>query len=237
MAAGRWRWLGFLSSAAFMAATLTYGATTLGLLGPNEPAGSGELRTRLATHMAFQRDGFAYEQVANWSYVTALLSLGMLVLVMARTGGFGDRLSSGLGAGLVLTGCAIAASAQVIYLGAMERLLYSSQFDDVDVVSLTVQIDAVNRVDDYLENLGYVVIGLGLLTLARLLGAGTSWPRGWRILTVALAVGTFVAAGTSFALSGAQDWVLLAVGLLIAPAWTGWLGVLLGRTAPEPSAL
>jgi len=80
------------------------------------------------------------------------------------------------------------------------------------------------------------VIGLGLLTLARLLGVGTSWPRGWRILTVALAIGTFVAAGTSFALSGAQDWVLLAVGLLIAPAWTGWLGVLLGRTAPEPSA-
>ena len=48
-----------------------------------------------------------------------------------------------------------------------------------------------------------------------------------------LAIGTFAAAATSLARSDAHDWVLLVVGLLIAPAWTAWLGAVLSRREPE----
>lgn len=229
MRSGRWGWLGYLSAAGFVTATVTYGLTVLGLAGPDEPDEAGDLTTRLAAHFAYQRDGFVFEQVANWAFVGALLSLGMLAVVLHAAGWYQDQLTSRLCATVLLAGSLIAAASQVVYLSAMERLLYSSRFAEVDVVSLTVVADAVNRVDDYLDGLGYVLIGLGLVLLARLESRAATAPPAWRALTVALAVGVFAAAGTSFAASDAHDWVLLVVGLLLAPAWTAWLGVLLGR--------
>lgn len=226
------RWLGYLSSGAFVVATLTYGATTLQLVGPSAPAETGPLTTRLAAHFAYQREGFVYEQVANWCLVTALLSLGLLVVLCHATGAFEDRVGSALAATVLVTGTTIAAVAQVVYLAATERLLYSSQFEEVDVVSLTVAGDAVARVDDYVESLGFILLGLGLLGLARLSSTEPHWPSGLPRLTWAFALGTFAAAATSLARSGAHDWVLLVVGLLIAPAWSAWLGAVIPRTEP-----
>ena len=236
MRAGRWGWVGYLSAAAFVVATVTYGATTLGVLGPDEPTESGSSQSRLTAHFAYQREGFAFDQVANWALAVALLSLGLLVVLSHVAGTFRDRVSSTLAAGLVLMGTTVAAVAQLVYLGAMERVLYSSQFPTVDVVMLTVDGDAVSRVDDYVESLGYILMGLGLVGLARLAGREPGWPSGLRLLTVLLAVGTFAAAATALARSEAHDWVLLVVGLLVAPAWTAWLGAILTRGQPAASA-
>lgn len=230
MRSGRWGWLGYLSSGAFVVATVTYGATALELVGPSEPPETGTLTSRLAAHFAYQREGFVYEQVANWSLVTALLSLGLLLVLCHATGTFEDRVGSGIAASLVVTGTTVAAVAQVVYLAATERLLHSSQFEAVDLVSLTVVGDAVARIDDYVESLGFILLGLGLFGLARLAWREPVWPSGLRLLTVAMVAGTLAAAATSLARSDAHDWVLLAVGLLIAPAWTAWLGVAVSRS-------
>ena len=234
MRAGRWGWLGYLSSGAFVVATVTYGAVTLELVGPSEPAESGPLTTRLTEHFAYQREGFVYEQVANWSLVTALLSLGLLTLLAHVAGTFDDRVGSAMATSVVVTGTTVAAAAQVVYLAATERVLYSSQFEAVDVVSLTVVGDAVARVDDYLESLGLVLLALGLLGMARLARSEPDWPSTLRLLTLALAAGTFAAAATSLARSDAHDLVLLVVGLLVAPPWTAWVGVILSRREPVP---
>ena len=233
MRAGRWGWIGYLSCGAFLAATVTYGATTLGLVGPREPTESGPLSSRLAAHFAYQREGFIYDQIANWFLVTALLSMGLLGVLSHATRVFEDRVGSAIAASALAMGATLTAAAQVVYLAGTERVLYSSQFEEVDVVSLTVVGDAVARVDDYLESLGFILLGLGLLGLARLPWRGPTWPSRLRALTVMFAIGTFAAAATSLARSDAHDWVLLVVGLLIAPAWTAWLGALLSRREPE----
>ena len=49
-----------------------------------------------------------------------------------------------------------------------------------------------------------------------------------------LAIGTFAAGATSLARSDAPtDRVLLVVGMLIAPAWTAWIGAVLSGREPE----
>jgi len=233
MRAGHWGWIGYLSSVAFVVATVTYGATVLGLVGPSEPTESGPLTTRLAAHFAYQREGFIYEQIANWFLVTALLSLGLLGVLCHATRAFEDRVGSAFAASVLVIGSTFAAAAQVVYLAVTERLLYSSQFEEVDVVMLTVVGDAVARVDDYVESLGFILLGMGLLVFARVSRREPAWPSGLRVLTVALAIGTFAGAATSLARSDAHDWVLLVVGLLIAPAWTAWLGAVLARREPQ----
>ena len=233
MRAGRCGWIGYLSAGAFVAATVTYGATTLGVVGPREPTESGPLSSRLAAHFAYQREGFIYEQIANWFLVTALLSMGLLGVLCHATRVFEDRVGSAIAASVLAMGATLAAAAQVVYLAATERLLYSSQFEEVDVVLLTVVGDAVARVDDYVESLGYILLGLGLLWLARLPRREPTWPSRLRALTVMLAIGTFAAGATSLARSDAHDWVLLVVGVLIAPAWTAWIGAVLSGREPE----
>ena len=233
MRAGRWGWVGYLSAVAFVAATVTYGASVLGLVGPSEPSESGPMTSRLAAHFAYQREGFVYDQIANWSLTAALLSLGMLVLLLHVGKAFEERVSSALAASLVVTGTTVTAAAQVVYVAATERILYSSQFEEVDVVSLTVLGDVVARVDDYLESLGLILIGLGLVGLVRLSRGTPDWPSGLRLLTVAMASGTIAAAATSLARSDVHDCVLLVVGLLIAPAWTAWLGAALSAASLE----
>lgn len=160
------------------------------------------------------------------------MSLGMLVLLWHVTRAFEERVGSALAASLVVTGTTVTAAAQVVYVAATERILYSSQFEEVDVVSLTVVGDAVARIDDYLESLGLILIGLGLVGRVRLSRGTPDWPSGLRLLTVAMASGTIAAAATSLARSDLHDWVLLVVGLLIAPAWTAWLGAVLSRSQP-----
>ena len=233
MRAGHWGWIGYLSSGAFVAATVTYGATVLGVVGPSEPTESGPLNSRLAAHFAYQREGFTYDQIANWFLVTALVSMGLLGVLCHATRVLEDRVGSAIVASVLAMGTTLAAAAQVIYVGATERVLYSSQFEEVDVVLLTVVGDAVARVDDYVESLGMILLGLGLLGLALLPGREPSWPSTLRALTVTVAIGSFAAAATSLARSDAHDWVLLVVGLLLAPAWTAWLGALLSRREPQ----
>lgn len=232
MRASHWGWIGYLSSGAFVAATMTYGATTLGLVGPREPTESGPLSSRLAAHLAYQREGFIYEQIANWLFVTALLSMGLLGVLCHATRVFEDRVGGTIAASVLAMGTTVAAVAQLLYLAATERVLYSSQFEEVDVVLLTVVGDAGARVDDYVESLGFILLGLGLLGLTRLPSTEPSWPSKLRALTVMLAIGTFAAAATSLTRSDAHDWVLLVVGLVMAPAWTAWFGAVLSRREP-----
>ena len=176
MRAGHGGWIGYVSSGAFVAATVTYGATVLGLVGPSELAESGPLSSRLGAHFAYQRDGFIYDQIANWFLVTALLSMGLLGVLCHVTGVVQERVGSAIVTSILAMGTTLAAAAQVVDLGATERVLYSSQFEEVDVVLLTVTGDAVARVDDYVESLGLILLGLGLLGLARLPRREPAWP-------------------------------------------------------------
>ena len=95
--------------------------------------------------------------------------------------------------------------------------------------------ESARRADDYLENLGLLLIAAGLLGLTRLASARSGWPRDWQALSAALAVGVLVVVATSFAGSELNDWALLAVGLVLAPLWAARLGLLLSRRVPpEP---
>ena len=98
--------------------TVTYGATTLGVVGPREPTESGPLSSRLAAHFAYQREGFIYEQIANWFLVTALLSMGLLGVLCHATPVFEDRVGSAIAASVLAMGATLAAAAQVVYLAA-----------------------------------------------------------------------------------------------------------------------
>jgi hypothetical protein len=184
--AGRWAWLGYAAGACFVVATVTYAATALGLAGPTVPEYAGDLPGYQGAYLAYRRDGFGYDQVANWTLAAALIALGLLGEVMHQTAGFADRLTSRLTARLLTAGGVVTAVTQVAYLGAIDQILFVSGLPGADPGPLAAVVDAVERTDDYVENLGQILIGFGLVSLARLARAGgratgrccaSPWPR------------------------------------------------------------
>ncbi len=176
-----------------------------------------------------------FEQVANWCLAVALVALGLLAVVLHQVAGFADLLSSGLATVLLLAGSLLAAATQIWYLGTLAPVLDARSIPGVDHGALATMTESARRADDYLENLGLLLIAAGLLCLTRLASARSGWPRDWQALSSALAVGVLVVVATSFAGSELNDWALLAVGLVLAPLWAARLGLLLSRRVPpEP---
>jgi hypothetical protein len=86
-------------------------------------------------------------------------------------------------------------------------------------------LDVVDRVDDYVENLGLLVMAAGAVAMA------ARATRRWERMVDALFVSTVLAVvASSIARSPLNDVVLVALGGLVGPLWT----VRLARTAPGP---
>jgi hypothetical protein len=100
---------------------------------------------------------------------------------------------------------------------------------------LATLIDVIGRTDDYAENFGFLLIAAATAAMPRF-----STPRRdrlWGLCCWALAAGLLSTVITSFASLDANDPVLLALGLVVAPAWIVVLGARLDACAPGDIAM
>jgi hypothetical protein len=204
----------------------------VGVAGPTEPALAGDLDAYLANYLRYRRNLFMFEQIEAWSLAVGLVALGLLGKMLQVARSFADRLTCQLATTLMLSGSLLAAATQVYYVGALDRVLDASTVSEFDAGALGTMTQAIGRTDDYLENLGFLLIAGGLLGIARLCTPSAGWPRAWNVLCLLLAVALLAVVLTSFASSDLNDPLLLITGVAIAPVWVVWLA----RRLAAPSA-
>jgi hypothetical protein len=218
----RWTWLGIVVAICFLVSAATFATTALGLAGPAEPALAGDVDAYLTAYLRYRRDLYPFEQVENWSLAVALVGFGLLGGLLTTTRALTDRMVGYVIGALLVSGSLIAAATQILYLGALERVLTASTSPPFDTATPGTLTAVIDRTDDYLENFGLLLIAAGLAGLVRL---GT---RPWSVLTGLLALSSLGLVFASFAESDLTDPLLLIVGVVLAPAWSVWLGRRLG---------
>lgn len=197
-----------------------YALTTLGVVGPKEPEAGGPLPEYVESYLAYRAALFPFEQWQNWSLALALLAIGVLAAgLFVGSRDSKPARSVRFGALAVGSGALVAAVVQVAYLGAVERVFAVSDIAFFDTGSLATMVDVAQRTDDYVENLGLLMMAAGLITLAVTRYAVGDYSRGFRTANWALAVALTAASAASFATADIVDPVLLVIGFAIAPAW------------------
>jgi hypothetical protein len=210
----RWSFLGWSSVAALWLATATYAVTSFGLAGPDEPEPGGPVRPYVRDYLAYRRDLEPWEAIEAWALVAALLGLATLVRVAVGTGA---RTTQDLVGTAIQVGALVTAVTQVMYVGALDRVLSASTVSGPDPFPLGTVVDVIGRTDDYAENLGLMLVAVGVAAWSRVMSSVRA--RTSPVADLALAVGLLVVVGGSFFDSVVGDVGLLAVGLVIAPVW------------------
>jgi hypothetical protein len=220
-AAPRFWWaVGGVSVLALWASSSLYATTTLGLAGPKEPEAGGPLPDYVESYLAYRGLLFPFEQWQNWTLALALLGIGLIAAgLFLRSWDGGAAISARLGALAVGCGALVAAVAQVAYLGTVERMFAVTDIAFFDTGSLATMVDVATRTDDYVENLGLLMMAVGLIMLAWTRGPWSDRPRGIRAASRALAVGLAAVAAATFSETALADPVMLVVGFAVAPAW------------------
>ena len=145
-------WVGGLAASATVAATAVYATMTFGHDEP--PLAGTTLEAYLDDYLAHRASLLDLDRLANILLVIGLLGLGVLVLVRPATG---PRGAAAFG-----TGAVIAALAQVTYLAAEERILAVRATPGFNAATLATMLDVADRVDDYAENLGLMLMAVGV---------------------------------------------------------------------------
>ena len=145
----------------------------------------------------------------------------------------GQAIPIRLGSLALAAGAVVAAVAQVAYLGAVEKVFAVSEIAYFDTGSLATMVDAATRTDDYVENLGFLVMAAGLVMLAWPREAGDDATSGLRVANWALAIALTAAVMSSFTESVLAIPVLLVVGFAVAPAWILVAARKLDRSTPR----
>lgn len=220
-AASRFWWVvGGVGVVALWTSSGLYAATASGLVGTTEPEPGGPLPEYVESYLAYRRLLFPYEQWENWTLVLALLAIGLLAAGLsmgARDGG--AAIPVRLGALALGSGALVAAVAQVTYLGAVERVFAVSAIAFFDTGSLATMVDVASRIDDYVENLGFLMMAAGLIPLAWTGGSRGDRSRGFRAASWALAIALAATVAASFTEAAVAVPILLVAGLAVAPAW------------------
>jgi hypothetical protein len=214
-----WWVVGGVSVLALWTSSGVYLGTTLSLIGPEEPDSGGLLQEYVGSYLAYRRALFSFEQWQNWALTLALLGIGLLAAGVLLSRWDGRPLSVRLGALAVGCGAVVAAVAQVAYLGAVERVFAVGSIAFFDAGSLATMVDVATRTDDYVEDLGFLVMAAGLIALAWTRDPWGDESRVVRTASGSLAVGLVAATITSFMASALADPMLLAVGFIVAPTW------------------
>lgn len=110
------------------------------------------------------------EGVVNWSLAAALLTIAALAVGWLTTAVEPDRPTARMIASTLAAGSVIAAVTQVAYLGAEDRVLAVGDVREFDPAPLATMIDAIGRTDDYVENLGFLLIAVAVTAM----GLGTT---------------------------------------------------------------
>jgi hypothetical protein len=214
-----WTGVGWFTVLALWLSTAVYAATATGLVGPDEPARADDLGAYMRDYLAYRDDLFVFEQVENWSLTAALLAIAALSVGWLATADEPNRARARLTASALALGSVISAVSQVAYLGAEDRVLAVAHLPELDAAALATMIDAIGRTDDYVENLGYLLISAGTAAMAFMEPASIRPDRWWWVFCYAMSVGLIVIVVTSFMTVAANDLVLLAVGAVLAPVW------------------
>jgi hypothetical protein len=225
----RWSFLGWSSVAALWLATAMYAVTSFGLAGPDEPDSGGPVRPYVRDYLAYRRELEPWEAIENWALAAALLGLAALVRVAVGTGA--RTTSQDLVGTAIQVGALVTALTQVVYLGALDRVLSASTVGGSDPFPLGTLVDVIGRADDYAENLGLILVAVGVAAWSRAMSSARS--RTSPAADVALAVGLLVVVGGSFVDSVVGDVALLAVGLVLAPVWVMLLARSLDRVGDD----
>lgn len=197
-----------------------YALTTLGVVGPKEPGPGGPLPEYVESYLAYRTALFPFEQWQNWTLALALLAIGVLAAgLFVGSRDSGPARSVRFGALAVGCGALVAAVVQVAYLGAVERVFAVSDIAFFHTGSLATMVDVARRTDDYVENLGFLMIAAGLITLAVTRHTAGDHSRGFRTANWVLGIALTAASAASFATADIADAVLLVTGFAIAPAW------------------
>ena len=220
-AASRFWWVvGGIGVVALWTCSGSYAATTSGLVGPKEPEAGGPLLEYVESYLAYRHLLFPFEQWQNWTLALALLAIGLLAAGLSLGAQDGRAaIQEKLGALAVGSGALVAAVAQVAYLGAVERVFAVSAITFFDTGSLATMVDVATRIDDYVENLGFLMMAGGLIPLAWTDGARRDRARGFRAASWALAIALTATVAASFTETAVAVPILLLVGFAVAPAW------------------
>jgi hypothetical protein len=214
-----WTGVGWFTVLALWLSTAVYAATATGLVGPDEPARADDVDAYLRDYLAYRNELFGFEQVENWSLAAALLAIAALSVGWLATADEPNRARVRLAASALALGSVISAVTQVAYLGAEDRVLAVAHLAEFDTAALATMIDAIGRTDDYVENLGYLLISAGTAAMAFMEPSSIRPYRWWRVSCSAMSAGLIITVVTSFMSVAANDLALLAVGAVLAPAW------------------
>jgi hypothetical protein len=232
-APGFWWVVGGLSVAALWAASGLYFGVAVGAVGPEGPSPDAPLPEYVEAYLSYRRALFPFERWENWLLTTALLGLGLLAAGLLVGPGQRRAAAARLGAVTVACGAVVAALAQMIYLGLVERVFAVSELTYFDIGTLATLVDVATRTDDYVENLGFILIAVGLVALALSREPGADESRLF-ILTCWVLAGSLVALVTaSFAGIDVLDPLMLLVGFVLAPAWMLEMARTLGAGATD----
>ena len=101
------------------------------------------------------------------------------------------------------------------YLAAEERILAVRATPGFNAATLATMLDVADRVDDYAENLGLLLMAVGVTTI--LARTRQPWQRAADVLLVVAIVAVVV---TSCARSQLNDIALVVTGAIAVPLWT-----------------
>lgn len=200
---------------AFLIAGLTYIATALTWIGPAPPtfAIDQDLDAYLDAYLTFRRETMAAEQIANVAVVVGSLLLGVLLVIAPRIGALRNDLAGRVGGLLAFTGSVVYAATQLAYLGAIAEVLTTSTIPDFDARNLGTWTQVIDRTDDYVENLGLVLLAVALLLLRT--PSNDRHTVRWRAAALILSAGLIILVAASFARAEPLTDVMLALSSIV----------------------
>jgi len=222
---------------------------------PSFPAGA-ELPDRILIILQNQADRFPVIFVSSLLAIVAYSALAALGPVLRRAlGGVGVPRGTVLVAGFAIAG-AIGVIGELLYIGglaiASDPTYCECAFRDAQLIARGGVLDVVTSMQSWMTWGLVSFFGIGLFAAASLCAATHLAPRGWSLLSRALAALLVLVAvlGAGFPpLAHSMGWDVdpnLVVGapslvilLILLPWWALWLRAWLGHAAPpeaEPAA-